>query len=163
MTNAMDLVLREAKAVAKDAVSEHLAEIIDGLRNGKSAKELIPDVIQGVVDTKKDAKDRAWRTFLQQIGVDMVAAILAVLATSLAGMDFTSKEAWIALAVLLGKTALSVPIAYVMRLKKSPHVVSLSSPEVSLAASQVLDPPVGDAPPITASDRISSEGYSGRG
>lgn len=67
------------------------------------------------------AKERAWRTFLQNIWLDLcvfVGPLLYDLVLNSSGA--TTKEYWIAGGISLGKTALLVIIAYVMRLKKRP-------------------------------------------
>lgn len=72
--------------------------------------------------TKQDAaKERAWRTFLQNIWLDLcvfVGPLLYDLVSNAEGAG--SKAYWVAGGLSLGKTAALVVISYVMRLKKTP-------------------------------------------
>lgn len=72
-------------------------------------------------ETRQDAKDRAWRTFLQNIGVDVAVAVGPVVYDAVAGWDgaFTAAY-WVPVGVSVAKTAAVVVLAYVMRLKKPP-------------------------------------------
>lgn len=89
-------------------------------------------------DKKADARNRATRTFFQNLGIDAAISLLTVLATALVGLDITSKEAWITLGILLAKTALSAPVSYMARLAATPkQVTALPTP----AAAQAAAPP----------------------
>lgn len=72
--------------------------------------------------TKQDAaKERAWRTFLQNIWLDIVVVVGPLVYDLVLNADATSgKTYWITNGLTIGKTVLLVVIAYVMRLKKSP-------------------------------------------
>jgi len=157
MANAMDLILEEAKRTAQLEVSKNIAEIVNGLKAGKPISELVPTSIQVVLDKKQDAKERAMRTFIQNLLIDMAVAVLAVLGTALVTLDVTSKEAWAALAILLGKTAISAPVAYIMRLKKEPKAVEVE-PTTVLVADKMMTPPTGPIPVAKP-----TEEYKGRG
>lgn len=73
---------------------------------------------------RTDAKDRAWRTFLQNIGVDVTVAVAPLLYGAVSTWDgaFTAAY-WLPVGLSVGKTAALVVIAYVMRLKKDPKTV----------------------------------------
>jgi hypothetical protein len=68
-----------------------------------------------------DAKDRAWRTFIQGLGIDVAVAITLVLVVAFTTIEWT-KEYWIALAASLGRTILQTAIAYVMRVFVKPRL-----------------------------------------
>lgn len=73
---------------------------------------------------KVDAKDRAWRTFLQNIGVDIAVVVAPLLYGAVSSWDgaFTAAY-WVPVGLSVAKTAALVAIAYVMRLRKDPKVV----------------------------------------
>ena len=80
-------------------------------------------VTQGVntVPIKVDARNRAWRTFLNNVFVDIAIVAAPILYGAVTSADFTFTRAyWIPVLVSLGKTAATVVIAYLMRLKKAP-------------------------------------------
>ena len=63
-----------------------------------------------------DARNRALRTFLQGLGIDVAVAVATVLYTWLnSDADLSSREAWVGVGILLGKTALTTAASYVMR------------------------------------------------
>lgn len=61
-----------------------------------------------------DASNRAFRTFIQGLGLDVATAVVLVLATSVTDMRWT-KEYWFTLLALLGKTAILSAVAYAAR------------------------------------------------
>lgn len=61
-----------------------------------------------------DAKNRAWRTLVQGLGVDVVGAVLALLSTQLVDIRWT-RAFWLALAAMLVKTVIQTVVAYVTR------------------------------------------------
>lgn len=68
-----------------------------------------------------DAKDRAWRTFLQNVGLDLAVVVGPLLYDAVGGWNGSFSAAyWIPVGIMLGKTAALVVIAYVMRLRKPP-------------------------------------------
>ncbi len=67
-----------------------------------------------------DARDRAWRTFLQGLALDLLVAVAAALLVWLPDADVTSRQAWVVLGVTLTKTILQAAASYVMRLKVAP-------------------------------------------
>lgn len=69
----------------------------------------------------QDAKDRSWRTLLQNVPLDILIVVAPLLYDAVSGWDgsFTASY-WVAVGVGVAKTAALAVIAYVMRLKKSP-------------------------------------------
>lgn len=67
-----------------------------------------------------DATQRAKRTFIQGLGIDLAVAIAVALLAWLPDADLTSKQAWIILGTSLAKTVLTAVASYVMRLKVRP-------------------------------------------
>ena len=66
--------------------------------------------------TEADARNRAWRTFLQGLLVDMVAALVLTIGPALAGSDFAwSREYWLTLAGLAAKSVVLSAVSYVAR------------------------------------------------
>jgi len=70
--------------------------------------------------TKADAAQRAKRTFLQGIALDVAVAVAVALLAWLPDADLTNKQAWIILGTSLAKTVLTAVASYVMRLKVRP-------------------------------------------
>jgi hypothetical protein len=71
-----------------------------------------------------DARNRAWRTFVQGLLVDIVLAIAGGLSLVLSSPDFAWTGAyWTAVGLALAKTTLTTIVAYVMR-KAAPPAVS---------------------------------------
>lgn len=69
----------------------------------------------------QDAKDRSWRTLLQNVPLDILIVIAPLLYDAVSGWDGSFTAAyWVAVGVGVAKTASLAVIAYVMRLKKSP-------------------------------------------
>lgn len=63
-----------------------------------------------------DARNRALRTFVQGLLIDLAAALILVVGPSLLGADFAwSRTYWLSLAGLAVKTVLQTGLAYVMR------------------------------------------------
>ena len=69
---------------------------------------------------KADAANRAWRTLIQQLVIDVLFAVVIVLAPLVSDANTFSDFEWKALAFLVAKTVLSVIFSYVMRLKLDP-------------------------------------------
>lgn len=68
-----------------------------------------------------DARNRAVRTFLQGLAVDVVLAVAVALSAALADPGFAwSAGYWRLLGLSLAKTVLMTVAAYVMRLKVPP-------------------------------------------
>lgn len=63
-----------------------------------------------------DARNRAWRTFVQGLLVDVVLALSGGISLALASPDFAWTRAyWLGIGLALAKTALTTITAYVMR------------------------------------------------
>jgi len=72
-----------------------------------------------------DAKNRAWRTFVQGLLVDVAAAVVLAIGPAVAGADFAwSKAYWLTLAGLAAKTAVQSAVSYVARKAVPPAVGS---------------------------------------
>lgn len=134
MTDVKGIIAREVKDEASKAIAGQLTTILVGLQQGKTIQELLPPIVGEVIDKKADARSRALRTFLQNLGIDLALSLVAVLMVAIPTLDVTSKEAWAALGVLLLKTLISAPISYLMRLKRPPQfpgsVVEVQAPQV---------------------------------
>lgn len=70
---------------------------------------------------KQDAKNRAYRTLVQGLLIDIAIAVAAVLLVWLPDADITSREAWTVLGVSVAKSVLTAIASFVMRLKVSPE------------------------------------------
>ena len=95
--------------ILKDAFSQALREVNE--HPSSKGSDLV----------RADARSRSWRTLVQGLGIDLMFAIVAVLAT-VAHVDPLDKAAWITLAGLLIKTVIQTLVAYVMRLRVTPTV-----------------------------------------
>lgn len=109
------------------AVAQQVNGLVEGLRQGQSLPGLIP-AVPAAVDVKADARNRAERTFWQNLLIDLVIALAGTLTVALSGLDLSTSEAWVILGGLLLKTALSAPISYVMRTKFGVKDTSLVLP-----------------------------------
>lgn len=69
---------------------------------------------------KAAAKERAWRTFLQNIWIDICLVAGPQLYALITGAHSLDKSYWVPGLLSIGKTAALVAIAYVMRLKRQP-------------------------------------------
>lgn len=66
-------------------------------------------------DLTADAKNRAVRSFIQGLGIDLATAIAAALLLWLPDADLSSRDAWIVLGTGLVRTVLGTVASYVMR------------------------------------------------
>lgn len=69
---------------------------------------------ENLVDPKKDARDRAVRTFLWGLLIDVGTAIVVILLPAFSNIEWT-KVYWLTLLGLLGKSVLSAVVAYFAR------------------------------------------------
>jgi len=70
-----------------------------------------------------DAKNRAWRTFVQGLGIDLAVALVLAVGPALVGSDFAwSRAYWSALGLLAAKTAVHTVVSYVARKVVPPAV-----------------------------------------
>ena len=68
------------------------------------------------MDPRLDARNRAWRTFVQGLLTDVLAAVLLVAIPAINGSDFAwSGKFWVALGLLVAKSALMAAVSYVAR------------------------------------------------
>lgn len=64
-----------------------------------------------------DARNRAARTFVQGLAIDIATALAALLLVWLPDADLSSRDAWIVLATGAARTVLQSVASYVMRAK----------------------------------------------
>ena len=64
--------------------------------------------------TGADARNRAFRTLLQGLLLDVIVAVVAVLATNVGDATWT-KEYWLALVGLVGKSVVTAIVSYFAR------------------------------------------------
>lgn len=69
---------------------------------------------------KSAAAERATRTILQGLGLDLLVAIALALGAWLPDSDVTDGGQWAILGVSLVKTVLQAIVAYVLRIKRPP-------------------------------------------
>jgi len=69
--------------------------------------------------TEADAKSRAFRTLVQGFLLDILATVLVAVVAQLTDIRWT-KEYWIGIAVLAGKTAVMAIVSYIARKKFPP-------------------------------------------
>ena len=62
-----------------------------------------------------DAKNRAWRTFLQGLAIDLAVAVATTLLVWLPAADLSSGDGWKIFGLSLAKTLIQTVAAYVMR------------------------------------------------
>lgn len=66
--------------------------------------------------TEADAKNRAWRTFVQGLGTDVLGAVVLAVGPALAGADFAwTRGYWTAVGLLAAKTVVLSVVSYVSR------------------------------------------------
>lgn len=66
------------------------------------------------MDTQTDARNRAWRTLIQGLGIDIAAALVLVLAPALSSVEWTPTF-WKALGLIAAKSVLQAVVAFVAR------------------------------------------------
>ena len=75
------------------------------------------------VSAEADAKNRAFRTFVQGLGTDVVVAVVLAVGPALAGADFAwSADYWTAIGLLTAKTVVLSAVSYVSRKVVPPAV-----------------------------------------
>jgi len=68
------------------------------------------------MDPKLDARTRAFRTLVQGLLADVIAAVLLVVVPAVNGSDFAwSGGFWLTLLALAGKSALTAGLSYIAR------------------------------------------------
>lgn len=72
------------------------------------------------VETQAAARERAWRSFLTGLAIDVAVAIATAVLAWLPAADISQTTAWIILGTTLVKTLLATVGAYVLRLKLAP-------------------------------------------
>lgn len=70
-----------------------------------------------------DARNRAWRTFVQGLLIDVLIAVTGLLYAGISAPDFAwSRAYWTAVGLALAKTTMTTITAYVMRKMAPPAV-----------------------------------------
>lgn len=71
---------------------------------------------------RADARNRAWRTLVQGLGVDVAAAVALAVLPSLSGAEFAwTREYWLTVAGLAGRSAVVAAVSYVARRVRAPQ------------------------------------------
>lgn len=65
-------------------------------------------------DTATDARNRAWRTLVQSLLVDVGAAVILAVTPLLADIKF-EKGYWVAIALLAARSAITAAVSWVAR------------------------------------------------
>jgi hypothetical protein len=69
-----------------------------------------------------DARNRAWRTFVQGLGVDVALSGAGALTIAMTAPEFAwSKAYWVGVGLAVAKTVLTTATAYVSRKLKPPQ------------------------------------------
>ena len=129
---ALEAALEDLWPTIKDKAVDYARASWDGISEGKTVDVLHPTVTAETAAGKElvvaDAKSRSWRTLVQGLIVDVIAAVVIVLGM-LTELDPFVKESWILIGALLVKSVLSAIISYFMRLKVQP---TIKLPEVRM-------------------------------
>lgn len=73
--------------------------------------------------TEADAKNRAFRTFVQGLLTDVIGAVVLAVGPAIAGTDFAwTKAYWTAVGLLTAKTVVLAIVSYVSRKVAPPAV-----------------------------------------
>ena len=79
-----------------------------------SAPAVAPPSAAAKAVTTADAKNRAWRTAVQGLLLDVSTAVVMVLATAVTDLRWT-RDYWVTLGLLLAKTAVQTAVSYTAR------------------------------------------------
>lgn len=117
----------DVQAATRDAVGEAAAkleqvagQVVTAQMTG-SAVEITTTTMSGQRIRLNDAKNRALRTLVQNLGVDLLVA-LGTVVPMLLTMSFADKAAWIAFGASVAKTVVLVFTSYVSRLAVEPVI-----------------------------------------
>jgi hypothetical protein len=117
LDQAWPAIREQAVGYARDTVGE--------IRKGHTVDVLNPTITATTEAGRElvvaDAKSRSWRTLIQGLAFDVMAAIVAAVAV-LSGADPFVKETWVAFGILLLKSVVSAVISYFMRLRITPTI-----------------------------------------
>jgi hypothetical protein len=68
------------------------------------------------MDTTHDARNRAWRTFVQGLAVDILAALVLAVGPALMQTDgLTTRAYWSTMGALVLKTVVTAVVSYIAR------------------------------------------------
>jgi hypothetical protein len=125
LVEAFQSALDEAKPRLQEQASTYAKETIGAAIRGDDVDYSHPSVVATTSRGKElvvaDARNRSWRTLLQGLSIDLLFAILAVVASASGNNPF-AKATWIAVGILLCKTILQTIFAYFMRLRVTPTI-----------------------------------------
>lgn len=72
------------------------------------------------IAVKADARERAVRTLVTSLGVDVLVGVGIVASDWIGSADIRSSAAWATLGVLVAKSAITAVASYLVRLRVSP-------------------------------------------
>jgi hypothetical protein len=123
--DAFTQALRDAGPQLKDTATDYVRDTLGATVRGDTVDHQNPTIVAETSTGRElvvaDAKSRSWRTFVQGLAIDLVAALVAVLAM-ITDMDPFARETWILLGALFVKTLIQTVAAYVMRLRVTPTI-----------------------------------------
>jgi hypothetical protein len=134
-------------------IAPHFA---DAYRKRKEAPVVEP--IPVPPSREADARNRAWRTLWQQLGIDVLVAVVLAVGPQLIGQNTAwTKDYLTTLGVLAAKTAIATVVAYVAR-KVVPPVFDPDREVAPATKVSDTDPPeLGDVPPSAWSPKHGGE------
>lgn len=86
---------------------------------------------------RQDAANRARRTLVQGLAIDVAVAVAAVLLAWLPDADLASREAWVIVGVSVAKSALTAVASWVMRLKLDGRGLTPGDPTTEQVTHQI--------------------------
>jgi Na+/melibiose symporter-like transporter len=90
---------------------------------------------------KQDAGNRAWRTFLQNIAIDVVVAVVAILVPYFQKANSFGDFEWTVIIFSVVKTIALTAFAFIMRRFLDPSSFPTPLPPAPVAAPNELDDP----------------------
>jgi hypothetical protein len=79
-----------------------------------------------MIPTLTDARNRAWRTLAQGLGVDVLAAVVLAVGPALAGAHFAwTRGYWLAVAGLAARSGITAVVSYIARQVLPPATVTV--------------------------------------
>jgi len=134
--DAVRLVTERVQVEAERRINAAVAEIPQiAIRAAEqSAGNPIPGelVLDGGVDARADAKDRAWRTLVQGLFVTVILAVVTAFGTAVAAPDFDllTWDSWKAAATAAGAAVMISITAYIQRLISPPKTERNVDPSI---------------------------------
>ncbi len=118
--DVQEMISRAELQPAMDAV-QNAVETTLRARSAGQGVDISTTTVSGQKIKLNDAKQRAFRTLLQNLSIDLLVAFGTVL-PMLLDMDWTDGKAWGLFGFSIGKTIISVFISYVSRLAVDPVI-----------------------------------------